>query len=132
MTAEQLKAIEARWAKWIDPESAPKTLGGDFLILLAEVKRLSGENKTLEHRRRFSYRQQSKTYLSVLRLKREVRRLNRMVDRACNLYADLQGSCPYDAHDFEPQGDCNETCENQYALCWRKYLESEVADKWLK
>ena len=35
-----LEEIEARWAKWINPESAPKTLGGDFLILLAEVKRL--------------------------------------------------------------------------------------------
>ena len=62
----------------------------------------------------------------------EVRRLNRMVDRACELYADLQGSCPCDAHDFEPDGDCNETCKNEYAACWRKYLESEVADKWLK
>lgn len=41
MTPEQLAEIESRWAKWINPESAPKTLGGDFLILLAEVLRLN-------------------------------------------------------------------------------------------
>lgn len=93
MTPEQLAEIEQRWERWINPKSAPKTLGGDFLILLAEV-----------------------------------RRLNRMVDKACELYADLQKSCPYDAHDFEPDGDCNETCKNEYADCWRKYLESEVAE----
>ena len=41
MKEEQLAEIEQRWAKWINPESAPKTLGGDFLILLAEVRRLN-------------------------------------------------------------------------------------------
>ena len=40
MTEQQLREIEQRWEKWIDPKSAPKTLGGDFLILLAEVRKL--------------------------------------------------------------------------------------------
>ena len=44
MTPKQLAEIEARWERWINPESAPKTLGGDFLILLAEVRRLNRQN----------------------------------------------------------------------------------------
>lgn len=48
MTEQELQAIEERWAKWVNPKSAPKTLGGDFLILLAEVRRLKKSNKARE------------------------------------------------------------------------------------
>ena len=86
MTEQELKAIEERWAKWINPKSAPKTLGGDFLILLAEV-----------------------------------RRLNRVVDKAIE---NLQGISRED-------GPCNlqgPLFRNGKPATWRAYLESEVAD----
>jgi hypothetical protein len=50
MTEQELQVIEERWAKWINPKSAPKTLGGDFLILLAEVRRLNEENENMKLR----------------------------------------------------------------------------------
>ena len=43
MTEQELQEIEQRWERWINPESAPKTLGGDFLILLAEVRALQAK-----------------------------------------------------------------------------------------
>ncbi len=46
MTNEQLQEIEQRWVKWINPKSAPKTLGGDMLILIAEVRRQERMIKT--------------------------------------------------------------------------------------
>ena len=90
MNEQQLAEIEARWAKWINPKSAPKTLGGDFLILLAEIERL-----------------------------------NRMVDKSCEMLIDkfwcanalglpAFTNCPPD----DDEGDCLD--------CVRKYLESEV------
>ena len=41
MNEQQLQEIRERWERWTNPKSAPKTLGGDFLILLAEVERLN-------------------------------------------------------------------------------------------
>lgn len=75
MTEEKLKEIEARWANWIDKKSPPKSIGGDLLLLLAEV-----------------------------------RRLNRMVDKACGLLEMSE-----DSHIDD--------------IGWRKYLESEVGKR---
>lgn len=83
---EQLAEIEQRWAKWINPKSAPKTLGGDFLILLAEV-----------------------------------RRLNRMVDKAIDKLADF--GCVVDT-DPCPANYIEVGCRG----CVIKYLESEVGN----
>ena len=99
MTPEQLAEIEQRWERWINPKSAPKTLGGDFLILLAEVRKLQ---EKLHYEETCHAEAQE-----------EVRRLNRMVDKACERLELLSADDNY--------GYGKET--------WRKYLESEVADK---
>ena len=40
MTPEQLQAIEERWAKYIDKNSPKGSMAGDYIDLLAEVRRL--------------------------------------------------------------------------------------------
>lgn len=49
MDEKQLQAIEARWEPYLDKKAPSGSLGGDFLIVLAEVRRLQGENEGLKN-----------------------------------------------------------------------------------
>lgn len=68
-------------------------------------------------------------FLDVRDLLAEVRRLNRMVDVSCKALSDHGIGCPLCIYSL--QWDCDAECEvaKNEADCWRKYLESEVADK---
>ena len=103
MTPEQLKEIEDRWNS---NEVTLQTIN-DFNLLLAEVRRLQ---EKLQYEETCHAEAQE-----------EVRRLNRMVDRAIDY---LEHNCCDAPQSF----DCEETNRN-CRDCWKEYLESEVADK---
>ena len=61
----------------------------------------------------------------------EVRRLNRMTDKACETIIKVinipagSGLCPFSL-DLIP--DCHDECNDQFDLCWRKYLQEGEID----
>ena len=96
MTPEQLAEIEQRWA---DNEVTMQTIN-DFNLLLAEVRKLQ---EKLHYEETCHAEAQE-----------EVRRLNRMVSKACRALEWFD-----DCHS-KGQG-CN---EKRCAECWKEYLEA--------
>ena len=88
MTLEQLREIEARWAR--------------------DKKQFGARNQDFED------------------LLAEVRRLNRMVDRACEQMAKIGIGCPASV-DVIDWPDCDSQCDvgKDEADCWRRYLEAD-------
>ena len=96
MTEQELAEIEERWWNPFRIGDLPKNGLDDVSDLLAEVRKLQ---------EKLHYEE-----TCHVEAQEEVRRLNRMVDKACGLLEMSEDSHMDD-------------------IGWRKYLESEVADK---
>ena len=58
-----------------------------------------------------------------------IQQQDKMIELACEWIADHTGECPIGL-DYVQWKDCDVRCttnDNQEAICWRKYLQSEVS-----
>ena len=106
MSPEQLAEIEARWWNPFRLGDLPKNGLDDVSDLLAEVRKLQEKLQYEE--------------TCHVEAQEEVRRLNRIVDRAVDY---LEHSCCDAPQSFDCE-EINRDCRD----CWKEYLESEVGN----
>lgn len=56
-------------------------------------------------------------------MKRYAEKLDRALDKACELISDYSGSCPFDM--FDKDIGCQESCTNNAKKCWKEFLMKE-------